>query len=412
MLIYSSPNTRTVAKLYTQKYAPTKSSDVPQQKAVKILKEFILTHKQQKKKAALIYGQAGTCKSSAVYAIANELNLEIIEVNASDFRNSEQLELTVGQASKQQSLFGTGKIILIDEVDGISGNKDRGGVPTLASIIAETKFPIVMTANDPWDSKFSMLRSKSVMIEFEPLDATTLFTTLKNVCDKEEISYDEVTLKTLCRRTGGDLRAALNDLHVLAADKKLTPEKLSQDLSRNKIETMFNALIKILKSTDVNLAASALDDVEEDINHALLWLDENVSKEYTNPTELARAYDMLSKADVFLGRIRRRQHWRFLSYANVLMTAGVAAAKTEKKNEFTKYAQPMRLLKIWQTNRKYAARKSIVEKLATETHTSTRKTLQSSLPFIQQTFQKNKEFATALSKTLKLEEEEVEWLRT
>lgn len=401
-----------MTKLYTQKYAPTKSSEVPQQKAVKQLKDFILTHKQQKKKAAMLYGQAGTCKSSSVYAIANELNLEVIEVNASDFRNSEQLELTVGQASKQQSLFGCGKIILIDEVDGISGNKDRGGVPTLASLIVETKFPIVMTANDPWDSKFSTLRSKSVMIEFEPLDATTLFTTLKNVCDKEGINYDETTLKTLCRRTGGDLRGALNDLHVLAADKKLTADKLTQDLSRNKTETMFDALTKILKSTDVNLAASALDDVEEDINHALLWLDENVSKEYTNREELARAYDSLSKADVFMGRIRRRQHWRFLSHANVLMTAGVSVAKNEKKNGFTKYAQPMRLLKIWQTNRKYAERKSIVEKLSIETHTSTRKTLQNTLPYLQQVFQKNKEFATALTKTLKLEEEEVEWLKS
>ncbi len=397
-----------MTKLFTQKYAPTKSADVPQQKAIKQLKEFITTYKVQKKKAVLIYGQAGTCKSSAVYAIANELNLEIIEVNASDFRNKEQLELTIGQASKQQSLFGTGKIILMDEVDRVTGNKDRGGIPTPASIIAETKFPIVMTANDPWDSKFSTLRSKSLMIEFAPIDAASLFIILKNVCDKEGIIYDETALKILCRRTGGDLRAALNDLHILTSDKKLSVEKLSQNLSRNKTETMFNALFKILKSTDIEITAKAFDDVDEDIDKCMLWLDENIPKEY-NGEDLARAYEMLSKADVFLGRIRRRQHWRFLSHANTLMTAGVSAAKNEKKKGFTKYVQPMRLLKIWQANRKYAARKSIVEKIAAQTHTSTRKTLQETLPHFKQVFQNNKEFADEQTKILKLEEE-VEWL--
>jgi len=394
----------------TKKYEPKKSEDLPQKEAAAELKKFITTYKTQKKKAALIYGQAGTCKSSTVYIIANELGLELIEVNASDFRNSDQLESKVGQAIKQQSLFSLGKLILIDEVDGIAGNQDRGGVPTLAALIAESKFPIVMTANDPWDSKFSTLRSKSLMIEFPALDSTLIFSILKNICDKESIIADEASLKTIARRAGGDLRGAINDLQALSSDKKITAEKLTQDMSRNKVDTMMNALMKIFKSTDVNVAGTALDNVEEELEQCILWLQENVAKEYLLPEDLTRAYDALSKADVYLGRIRRRQHWRFLAYANAMMSAGVATAKKEKSKQFVKYTPPMILLKIWQANRKYASRNSIVEKLSRETHCSKTKTLQSTMPFIKQLFQQNKEFCSKLITQLKLEEEETDWL--
>ena len=394
----------------TKKYEPKKIEDIPQKEAINLLKDFILNHKKQKKKAALIYGPAGTCKSCTVHTIAKELNLEIIEVNASDFRNSDQLESRIGEALKQQSLFFMSKIILIDEVDGIGGNEDRGGVPTLAALIADAKFPVVMTANDPWDSKFSTLRSKSLMIEFAALDANVIFSILQQICTKETIIYDESSLKSIARRAGGDLRGALNDLQTLGADKNITPQKLVQDMSRNKVDTMMNALLKIFKSTDINIAASALDNVEEDLEQCMLWIDENVEKEYLKPEELARAYDALSRADVFFGRIRKRQHWRFLTYANTLMSAGVCAAKTERPKQFVKYTPTMRLLKIWQTNRKYAPRNSIVEKLGRETHCSKRKTLQSTMPFVKQLFQQNKDFSVRLTQQLKLEEEELNWL--
>lgn len=41
-----------------------------------------------------------------------------------------------------------------------------------------------------------------------------------------------------------------------------------------------------------------------------LWIEENIPYEYKGE-ELARAYDALSIADVFRGRIHRQQHWRF-----------------------------------------------------------------------------------------------------
>ena len=71
-----------------------------------VLFNYIAYYKKQKKKAALIYGPTGVGKTCSVYAIANDNDLEIIEVNASDFRNKDKIDQVIGNALRQGSLFG------------------------------------------------------------------------------------------------------------------------------------------------------------------------------------------------------------------------------------------------------------------------------------------------------------------
>ena len=142
----------------------------------------------------------------------------------------------------------------------------------------------------------------------------------------------------------------------------------------------------------------------------MLWIDENLPKEYTNPEELAAAYDCLSKADVFLGRIRRWQHWRFLVYANALATAGVATAKKEKYQKFVPYTPTTRILKLWRAKMKYMKRKAIAEKIADKTHISTRKAIQDMVPFVKAIFERRGRQAESLSSYFGFDMEEVEWL--
>jgi predicted aldo/keto reductase-like oxidoreductase len=63
---------------------------------------------------------------------------------------------------------------------------------------------------------------------------------------------------------------------------------------------MPQALLKVLKTTDPSVALKAFENVEEDINEQMLWIDANLPFEYTKPEDLASAYDKLSRADVFL----------------------------------------------------------------------------------------------------------------
>ncbi|MDP3765933.1 MAG: replication factor C large subunit [Nanoarchaeota archaeon] len=395
------------------KYKPKSVKDVQgQDLQIEKLKDFIITHSKQKKKAALIYGPSGVGKTSTAYAIANDLNYEVCETNASEFRNSEQINQKVGNAIKQQSLFAKGKIILVDEIDGLTGHEDRGGIQAITKLIEDSTFPIILTATNPFDSKFSSLRSKSNLIEFKQLDYLSIFNILKRICDNEEIKYEEDVLKALSRRAGGDARAAINDLQTLTQDKKqFAKESLGELAERNKTDNIMIALNKIFKTTDLKIAISAFDNVEEDLNEQLLWIDENLPKEYTKPEELAKAYEMLSKADVFNRRIKRWQHYRFLVYINALITAGIASAKNEKYKNLVQYRPTGRILKLWWAKQKAAKKKEIAGKIAEKTHSSKKEILKSTMPYLPIMF-KNKEMRNNIITQLNLNEEEVEWLKS
>ena len=397
----------------TIKYKPKLTKDiVGQDSGIKKLKDFVVNFKKQKKKAALIYGPSGTGKTSAVHALAKELNLEILEVNASDVRNAEQITSLVGSAAGQMSLFSKGKIILLDEVDGLSGTGDRGGLQAIVKIIEKTSFPIILTATNPWDYKFNSLRKSCEMIEFVPLDYLSVFQIIKRVCDSERIKYDEDVLKGLARRAANDARAAINDLQTLTIEAgQLTKESLENLSERNKTDTIINALLKIFKTTDPKVAIAAFDNVNEDLDEQLLWLDENLPREYTNPEDLAKAYDKLSKADVFSRRIRRWQHYRFLIYINALITAGIAVSKKERYKHHVEYKPTGKLLKLWWAKQKSMKKKAIAEKIAERIHTSKKEALKNTLPYLQVAFKKNKEFREKLTDELDLSMEEVEWLR-
>ncbi len=393
--------------LWVQKYKPT-LENIPHD--TKQLQEFTTNYPKQKKKALLLHGPTGTGKTAAVNALARKLGLELIEVNASDYRNADEINAKIGNALKQQSLFAQSKLILVDEIDGIAGNEDRGGVSALAELITQSKYPIILVANDPWDSKFNTLRTKSTLVEFPALTMTAMVPILQKILTTEKMAADDMVLKTLARRSGGDLRGAITDLQMLSQANALTAQGLETLHDREHSESIMQALVKILKSTDPAVAVSALDLVDEDIDEAFLWIDENLPKEYKNPADLARAYEMLAKSDVYRGRIRRWQYWRYLAYVNMLMTAGVATAKDKKSTEFVTYGRTQRLLKIWMANQKYNRRKRVAGKLAAATHCSKKKALQDTLPYVHRLYQQKHPSTTAITEELKLDEEELEWL--
>ncbi|MBI2651192.1 replication factor C large subunit [Candidatus Woesearchaeota archaeon] len=397
---------------FTIKYRTRKINDiVGQDIAIKKLKNFVADFKRQRKNAAFVYGPSGVGKTASVHAIANELNLEILEVNASDVRNTEQINSLIGSAVFQRSLFFRSKIILLDEIDGISGAEDRGCLQAIAKLIEKNPFPIILTAANPWSHNFSALRRKSELIEFAPLDYLPIFKILKKICENEGIKHEDDILKGLARRTGGDARAAINDLETLTIDtKELTKKSLEELSERNKEESIINALFKIFKTTDANVAITAFDNVKENLDEQLLWIDENLPYEYKKPEDLANAYDKLSKADIFSRRIKRWQHYRFLIYINALITAGIAVSKKERYYHHVQYKPTGKLLKLWWAKQKSMKKKAIAEKIAEKTHSSIKGIIKDTLPYLQEAFKRNKKFREELTEELELSREEVEWM--
>lgn len=393
---------------FTEKHKPKFDEIACSQEAKSALKAFILDFARQKKKAALLFGPSGCGKTSSIYALASQLGFEVIELNASDFRNKMQIHEIIGKASQQHSLFSKGKIILIDELEGISGDKDMGGIPEVVRLIEITSWPIVLIANDAWQQKLRPLRSKALFIEFKKCDKTIVARALAKIALKEKLKVSLDVLEAIALLNNCDVRASINDLQMLAALKKpITKLDVAALHVREKDESIFKALQAILKS---KATTSAFDNVQNlDYDDFFLWLDENIPREYKQE-ELVKAYEALSKADVFRGRIRRWQHWRFLVYIMALLTYGVSNAKKESRNSFTSYKPPSRILKIWMAKQKQLEKLSIAEKLAKATHSS-KKVARKELDYLKLAFD-SKPKIQRLAEELRLEEKEIEWLKT
>lgn len=395
-----------------KKYTPKTIKEVHgQDAALKELNKFIANFKKEKKKAVILHGPIGVGKSSSAYAVANEHGLEVLEMNASDFRNAEQIELKAGNAIRQKSLFSKGKLILVDDIDGLSGNADRGGVQAIIKLIEESKFPIFLTAENIYIDKLRSLAKKCKTVKFELLSYDSLFSILKNICSNEGIKCDDKILKALAYRSAGDGRAAINDLQTLMSqNKEVTAEDVDSLFDRNRRSTIINALNLVFKTTDFNTAIGAFSNIDEDIEQQMLWLEENIPKEYRKAADLARAYDSLSKADVFSRRILRWQHYRFYVYINALLTAGIAASKDKKYSDFVEYKPTQKLLRIWILNQKLAKKKAIAQKIAPKLHMSSKAAVRDIMPYFRKIYGGNKKIRDEAIKEFDLGEEEIEWL--
>ncbi|MDP1729241.1 MAG: hypothetical protein Q8L27_03505, partial [archaeon] len=294
--------------------------------------------------------------------------------NSSDLRNRAKLDEVLKPSTQQHSLFSKGKIILVDEVDGVT-TTDYGGLAELVVLIERTKFPVIITCNDIWQNKFSLLRNKCEMVPIKEIPYLIILEYLKTIVKKENKVINENAIKEIAAKSRGDLRAALNDLQSILYSEESTIMQSEIDL-REKAQDIFNALREVFKSRMHKKTVEAYDSVEMEIDQISLWVEENIPVEYQG-IELAKAIDALSKADVFKGRIYRQQHWRFMLYQNFFLTAGISAAKGNRSmpDKFTKYNPPKRILKIWMSNQRTAKKKSIAGKLAELTHTSKKRAI-------------------------------------
>ncbi len=393
---------------WTAKYAPIKRADLVGDPATfnKIL-EYVQKHKRGQKPIVLI-GKSGIGKSTIPHIVAKELDLEILEVNAADSRNKEAIETIIGGAAAQQSLFFKGKLILIDEADGISGRNDRGGVQALLAIIPKSAHPIIITINEEDDKLKSLLKVCNVL-EIE-LTHDQVMQRLEHIAAAEKITIAKEQLSAIARKSSGDMRAAINDLQSIAGFGTITKEDVQLLDDRQAKEAMQQALLKIFKTTSAEIALPSLDNVDCDPDELIKWIDENLPREYQNPQDLARGFDALAEADKFFGRIRRWQYYRYYVYIFNLLTAGIALAKDKKYAKMTEYHPTGRILKIWIYNQKNFKRKKLAEGLAPHLHTSTKRIRQDVLPYLKITYKNDKKLGKALLEQYGLEEEAIEWL--
>jgi replication factor C large subunit len=356
-----------------EKYKPKKLEEMVG--VSKQINEFL---KYLGKKPLLLYGPPGVGKTLSCYLVAKKLNLDLYEINASDYRDVESLRKVL-EISKQASIFGRKKLILIDEVDGLS-SQDRGATAEIIKILKESKNPIVLTANDPYDNKLKNLKEYCKLIEFSRIHSLSIAKYLKKICIYEKISCDDNILKNIARRSNGDIRAAILDLESLIINKKLLP---SEYLSpRNFEENIFNSVRYILKTKKVEVAREVMNNLDRTPEDFFWWIEENVVREYQN-NDLKRALEFLSLADIVRSRITKRQDWSLFRYYIDFISVGIALSKKESYKKFVRYGFPTYISKmgIMKVKRKELEEK--IKKLQEVMHCSKR-VIKEELPYLKQ----------------------------
>ena len=400
---------------WTTKYRPKSLHDViGNGEAIKELIEWVRSWEKgiPKKKAAFVFGPPGVGKTSTVEALAHDCGLEFVEKNASDYRTEDAVKRFAGLASQYGSLYGGRRIILLDELDGLTGTSDKGGVKAITDVLKIAQCPTVLISNSAYDPRFLTLRTNCLLIEFRKPPTSEVQKRLKQISEEENIEAEEVALKFIAQRSGGDVRSAVNDLQALGQGKGvLTYDDVSWLGYRDRQESIFNVLKMILygKSCSSTRQAASVADVDTDM--LFEWIYENVPAHFTDPHDLAEAMDALSLSDVYRGRIRATRDWGFTRYVVDYMTAGVALArKNTKTSGWIPFRFPQRIQMLSRSRAERALRSSIGFKIKRKNHISARRATKEVIPYLKVIFENNEEMAAGLGKWLDLDQEMVEYL--
>ncbi len=400
--------------MWTVKYKPKNLGEVVDQTEAK--EKLLRWFKNWKPggKAALLYGPPGNGKTCTVEALALEKGLDLLETNASDVRSENKIERFLGRSVKEASLFKVGgKIILVDEVDGLEASVDKGGMRAILRIIKESAFPVVLTANDPWDRKLYEIRNFCELIEFRKIPIRDIVRRLEYICKSEGIKADLKILHMIAEKNQGDLRGAILDLETIAQGKnQITFEDLEVLGKRERETDIFEALKNIFKTHSAISAKLSVSNVDMDPSEIFWWIEQNVANEYEKPEDLVKAYEALARADLFRSRIIHRQNWRMQAYMVDLMTAGVSQAKKETYRKFTRYQRPERLSFYSKTMIERGKLNNALKRIALKLHCSTRKVKTEFLPYLLYLIKQKKEFKDKLASTFNLTEEEINLIKS
>ena len=324
-------------------------------------------------------GPPGCGKTSTVLAVASDR--EVLELNASSYRDRGSVHEIMGSFCSQMSLFGKKKLVLIDDIDAFSGRHDQGGIAEISRILETCRVPVVATATVLDDEKMASVLKRAEVLPLSSPNWAMITKILARICDAEAVAYDDAILRRIAVFSGGDLRAAINDLQSMVSKGLLLDLEL---MDREKSADIYQSLSLILKGNDARVIKSFMERLDDELipdvsfpvvysgeNALSLWLEENIPLEYS-ASDTAGAFDVLSRADVMRGRIIKRNYWRFLSYISDLLGPGIALSKQKRGEKQVQYKvtfrSPKRNPRLWWLSS--AAKKSVVGKVALMTHTS------------------------------------------
>mmetsp|Transcript_37669 Transcript_37669/g.120845 ORF Transcript_37669/g.120845 Transcript_37669/m.120845 type:complete len:770 (+) Transcript_37669:188-2497(+) len=322
-------------------------------------------------KAVLISGPPGIGKTSIATLVAQEMDYEILELNASDTRSKNSLQVILSaalespmlrlgaQSGHNESSVMKKRLVIMDEVDGLSGS-DRGGSQELIKLIKTAKVPVVCICNDRQSVKVKGLANSCFDLRAKRPMKQAIAKRLVTIAAKEGISLENNAAELLAEKCGNDIRQCLNalqmwaaDLHVGCQEARHTAGHVSSSLSFGATYSLMKERLKgriekdaVLRFTPFDATRMILSDydrkslserneaffVDHGIAPLLVW--ENYVATATNPVvptikedkmgRVVDAAETLSLSDLIDRKARGEQNWSLLTtQAALIVKVGI-----------------------------------------------------------------------------------------
>ena len=422
---------------WTEKYRPkTLREIVGNERALSTLRSWAQRWSQgtiPEKRAVILSGKPGIGKTSSAFALAFDMGWTVLELNASDTRNETSIKRVATAGAVNETFDSNGgftpsrkggrKLIILDEADnlyekldkteGDTSLGDRGGKKAIIDTIRVTKQPIILIVNDFYEltkGGGEPLKNLCTVIQFYNVNPNQIVELLKQICKQENIKADLFVLKTIADRSKGDVRSAVNDLQSLCFNRK---QIRSEDIDvlgyRDRGTLIFDALREVFKTKNLQNSRDCIRYTDVEPEMLLLWISENISREYLDIEDLVRGYDAISKADVFFGRVNKGRAYNLWSYACDLMSGGVSLVKSHIYGN-NQYAFPLWMKEMKANQSARFIRDSVIKKISTRNHASGQKTKDMILPHFQTLFRNNPRFACKMINLFDFSESEVKYL--
>jgi replication factor C large subunit len=351
---------------WAEKYRPRRLSDlVGNGPAVKAMYDWARSWSPGKK-PLLLYGKAGTGKTSAAHALASDMGWEIIELNASDQRTKDAIGRVAGVASVTANLTGAGrKLIVFDEADNLHGTADRGGAREILEVIRTSRQPILLIANDLYGVP-PEIRTKCEPVLFRAVQARSVVPRLKFICASEGLACSEAALTLVAGQGGGDLRASINMLQGAASGRHRVSEGDVVTSPKDDRVSIFDLILSLFKGREDAALLAEAQAADEPPDTVLQWIEGNLIH-LPDPGSMAVAYRWISRADEYLGLTLRRQYYSLWRYANAVMLLGSSLA-AGGRGVRARLMPPARWRRISSYRHQRGVRESLLRKIGEKAH--------------------------------------------
>uniref|UniRef100_F1KTG2 Activator 1 large subunit n=1 Tax=Ascaris suum TaxID=6253 RepID=F1KTG2_ASCSU len=278
-------------------------------------------------KAILLSGPPGIGKTTCALMACKELGLQFVEMNASDARNKKFLESKVaeligchqideyfgGKSRKVAKADELGHVLIMDEVDGMSGNEDRAGLSELIQMIRETRIPIICICNDRQSPKMRSLVNYCFDVRFQRPRVEQIRSRMQTIAFQEKLKLSKEQIDEVIEASNHDVRQTIYNLQLLSMGGK-SGEIQQKDCAVN----TFEAARRIL-SADTSMVEKQ-EMFFTDYTIIPLFIQENYPSIHSNKMNdsqklnaLRKAADSISQGDIVERTIRTTGSWGLLN---------------------------------------------------------------------------------------------------